>query len=204
MTTWLKITPIILPKRTAGLCLLSNIFGRAEDLVASIQEVIPRYDDAAKLIVYCIYKGDPLSVVSVVLSVRQKLENTPRGPQESYAAFEGGFQAQLSRFNGLDTRVAIPVCLAELDLLCNENVDINHRISILWFWSDDSGKYLKELEKRCGACQATVKPRTSGKVSLSSLSRESSELLCVDHCFIQVIPVFHAMDAGSRYSTAAI
>lgn len=55
-------------KRKRGICLLSNLFGRAEDLVSSIEELIPDSDGARKLIVDCIYKRDPLYVVTLVFT----------------------------------------------------------------------------------------------------------------------------------------
>lgn len=72
------------------------------------------------------------------------------------------------------------------------------------FCSDGAGKYLTEMITRCGPCQATAKPHTSRTVSLSSLFREFKELVCVENCFIEGILVFHAMDAGCRYSAVAI
>lgn len=67
--------------------LLSNLFGRAEELVSSIKELIPDSDDTEKLIEDRIYKRDQTSVVSLVFTEWQKLQTTKRCPQESCAAF---------------------------------------------------------------------------------------------------------------------
>lgn len=66
------------------------------------------------------------------------------------------------------------------------------------FWYDNTGKYLTELITPCGACQAAPRPKISRKVSLSSLYGDSKKLVCAEHCFIDGVPVFHSMDAGSR------
>lgn len=68
-------------KQSRGICLLSNWFDREEYFVSSIEKLIRDSDDSVKPLVECIYKRVPLSVVSLVLSDHQKVQNTKCGPQ---------------------------------------------------------------------------------------------------------------------------
>lgn len=41
-------------------------------------------------------------------------------------------------------------------------------------------------------------------VSLSSMSREFNQLVCVDHMFLDEFKVFHIMDSVTRYSSGVV
>lgn len=68
----------------------------------------------------------------------------------------------------------------------------------------DVEKYLREIMNRCTACRSTAIPRTSRKVSLSSLNRNFNEVVCVDHIFLDDLCIFHIMDSKTRYSAGLV
>lgn len=65
-------------------------------------------------------------------------------------------------------------------------------------------KYLLEVMKQCNACRSTAKPQVSRKVSLSSLHRSFTEVVCVDHLFLDDLCIFHIMDSRTRYSAGLV
>ena len=50
-------------------------------------------------------------------------------------------------------------------------------------WSDDAQKYLAQVLEVCENCHATHSPKQARKVSLSTISPQFNEVVCVDHFF---------------------
>ena len=71
-------------------------------------------------------------------------------------------------------------------------------------WNDAVASYLKELVNGCTACRSTSVPHPSRKVSISSLSKNFNEVLCIDHLYLDESLVMHCMDLVSRYSSAHV
>lgn len=65
-----------LKDRNRGVCILSNLFDRAKDLVSDIEAEIIDSDDAVQLIMDRIVKRDPLSVTSLVFAEQQSLRTS--------------------------------------------------------------------------------------------------------------------------------
>lgn len=72
------------------------------------------------------------------------------------------------------------------------------------FWNDSFETYLNETVEKCTACGKTSQPRGSRKVSLSSMSREFNDVVCVDHLLLNEVCVFHGMDTVTRYPSCAV
>lgn len=68
----------------------------------------------------------------------------------------------------------------------------------------DTEEYLHFIVSRCSGCRSTANPKSSRKVSISSLNRDFNEFVCVDHLFLDEICIFHAMDAKTRYSAGLV
>ena len=71
-------------------------------------------------------------------------------------------------------------------------------------WNEDTKRYLAQTIETCKSCKHTSEPTGMRKVSLSSMSREFNDLVCVDHLFIDRACIFHAMDSASRYSVGTL
>lgn len=56
----------------------------------------------------------------------------------------------------------------------------------------------------CVLCIRTSNPVQSRKISLSSLSMSFNGTVCINHFYIDVIRLFHAMDTSLRFSVASI
>lgn len=64
--------------------------------------------------------------------------------------------------------------------------------------------YLSTVVTECNHCKASSTPPPNRKVSLSSLNRNFNEIVCMDHCFLDSVTVFHVMDVATRYSAGAV
>lgn len=71
-------------------------------------------------------------------------------------------------------------------------------------FTDECAKYLTTVLDQCNSCIRTSEPKPARKVSLSSISRTFNDTVCVDHLFLDSMPVFHIMDSTSRYSVGAV
>ena len=71
-------------------------------------------------------------------------------------------------------------------------------------WNDTVASYLRELVNGCTACRSTSVSHPSRKVSISSLSKNFNEVLCIDHLYLDESLVMHFMDLVSRYSSAHV
>lgn len=70
-------------------------------------------------------------------------------------------------------------------------------------WIPDVTKYVAQVLDSCKSCIAVQELKGFRPVSVSSMSREFNQVVCVDHFFIDDVKVFHAMYASSRYSFGA-
>lgn len=91
-----------------GLCLLSNLYRRAEDYVVNIQADILSSDDAGQMIADRIHERDTMSVTSLVFNELTTMHNTVRDANESFYPLEALLSAQVTTFNGLALKLPIP------------------------------------------------------------------------------------------------
>ena len=78
--------------------------------------------------------------------------------------------------------------------------DIKVLLSRNELWNPDVKKYLAHLLDCCPDCTAVQAPKEQRPVSLSSMSREFNDVVCVDHSFLDTEKVFYITDSSSRYS----
>lgn len=71
-------------------------------------------------------------------------------------------------------------------------------------WNEAVEKYVSQLVERCVSCRATSPPQPSRKVSITSLSQDLNDTVCVDHIFLDSVSIFHVMDLTTRYSAACV
>lgn len=71
-------------------------------------------------------------------------------------------------------------------------------------WDHDTEKYLISQVDSCYMCRKAAEPKQARKVSLSSMSRNFNEVVCIDHFFLDKFKVFHIMDSQTRYSVGAV
>lgn len=71
-------------------------------------------------------------------------------------------------------------------------------------WDDDVKQYIVSIIEKCNACRSTALPKPNRKVSISSLSKEFNENVCIDHLFLGDICVVHLMDHVTRYSAGLV
>ncbi len=71
-------------------------------------------------------------------------------------------------------------------------------------WTTHVEKYLCEILESCDKCAATSLPKKARNVSLSSLSRDFNQAVCIDHLFLDNFCVFHIMDSKSIYSVGSV
>lgn len=71
-------------------------------------------------------------------------------------------------------------------------------------WDKQCRTFLSRMLEGCPACMALKKPSGARNVSLSSMSRELNEVVCIKHFFPDRLDVFHIMDSKTRYSTGSI
>lgn len=71
-------------------------------------------------------------------------------------------------------------------------------------WSDGCVKYLSQLLESCPDCRVVKAPSANRPVSLSGMSSNFNDIVCVDHQNLGDHDVFHAMDIDSRYSAGGV
>lgn len=71
-------------------------------------------------------------------------------------------------------------------------------------WSETVADYVSRLIEICHACRATAPPHPNRKVSISSLSRNFNEAVCVDHFYLESVSFLHCMDMATRFSAAFV
>ena len=71
-------------------------------------------------------------------------------------------------------------------------------------WDCQIDKYLRSILESCDECRITALPNSSRKVSLSSMSREFHDVVCLDHMFLEEHCVLHVMDTKTRYSAGMV
>ena len=71
-------------------------------------------------------------------------------------------------------------------------------------WNEEVNRYLSTIMEKCTSCKTTSVPQPSRKVSLSSLSRQFNDLVCIDHLHLENNRVFHVMDSHTRYSSGMV
>lgn len=71
-------------------------------------------------------------------------------------------------------------------------------------WNDAVEKYVGNLISSCTACRSTASPQLSRKVLISSLSKQISDIVCVDHFYVHVVRLMHCVDAATRFSAAFV
>lgn len=59
-------------------------------------------------------------------------------------------------------------------------------------------KYLSRVIDNCSKCAATAELKPPRKVSLSSMSGEYNNVVCVDHLHLGGLRVFHIMDSVTQ------
>lgn len=71
-------------------------------------------------------------------------------------------------------------------------------------WSQDVETYLISVISKFRACRATSPPHQTRKISLSSLSRQFNETVCIEHMYPGSQRITHLMDARTRLSAGMI
>lgn len=71
-------------------------------------------------------------------------------------------------------------------------------------WNDSVASYIARTMEECTGCRCTAPALPSRKVSISSLSKNFNEIVCVDHLYLEEVLMAHYMDLVSRYSAAYI
>lgn len=69
-------------------------------------------------------------------------------------------------------------------------------------WNDTVEYCIQDLVPDCKSCHAFELLEPSRKVSISSLSNELNEVVCVDHFYLDELCVVHFMYMSTRFSTA--
>lgn len=68
----------------------------------------------------------------------------------------------------------------------------------------DCAQYLSTVLQTFEHCHAAQPPVRSRKVYLSSTTRGSNEIVCVDHKLLGTVDIFHYMDSVNRYPVCSI
>lgn len=71
-------------------------------------------------------------------------------------------------------------------------------------WDKYAEDYVKNIVKHCPSCMSTAHPQARRMVSISTLSKEFNEILCVNHFYLDTICLVHFMDLNALLSTALI
>lgn len=124
-------------KKVRGILLKSQLFGRARDLVRSLDWSLIQSEEGAEHIVRAIHKSDPLTLLSDIFGDFNRLIVARRGESESFKGFEGRFAALVSKFNSHSVNTSLPESLTAFLLLFCARVDDTQRISILSAASKD-------------------------------------------------------------------
>lgn len=71
-------------------------------------------------------------------------------------------------------------------------------------WSPAVQHYLDQIISNFLSCKASATPPPDRRVSLSSLSRELNDVVCIDHMHLENMTLFHAMETATIYSAAHV
>lgn len=71
-------------------------------------------------------------------------------------------------------------------------------------WNEAVASYVQKLVEGCTACPFTAPPQPSRKVSISSMSTQFNQVVCVDHFYLDEIRLMHCMDLVSRFSAIQV
>lgn len=69
-------------------------------------------------------------------------------------------------------------------------------------WTDPVGAYAAHSIDNYTVCRSIAAPPPSKKVSISSLSKQFNEIVCIDHVYLDKLLLMHCMDLKSRYANA--
>lgn len=119
------------PKSVRGIVLKSQLFGRARDLVRSIDESLIDGDDGPQHIVDALHQRDALSVVSNVIKDFQALVGAKRNENETFKSFENRFQALTSKFHAHGAELALGEPILAFLLIHAAGISDHQRISIV-------------------------------------------------------------------------
>ena len=114
-----------------GICLSSQLYGRAKDLCIGLSSDQLSTNNGVDLIISKIHQRDPITVVSDVYRDFTDLITTKRGTSETFRNFESRYAAQISKYNANGNSIQFSEALSALMLLSNSGIDDSQRISIL-------------------------------------------------------------------------
>jgi len=120
-----------IPADLRGICLKSQLFGRALDLCKGIPDDDIASENGAQLIIDAIYKRDALSVVSEVYQDFNDLLTCRRSSNESFKNYESRFAAMVAKMSAHGNTVKLHESLLAMMLLTNANIDDAQRVPIL-------------------------------------------------------------------------
>lgn len=120
-----------IPGNLQGICLKSQLFGRAIDLCSGITAEQLSGENGVDLIVNAIYKRDGLSVISEAYKIFNDLLTTKRDDSESMKGFELRYAAGVAKFNAISESTKLPECLTSLMLIANAEITDSERVSVL-------------------------------------------------------------------------
>ena len=120
-----------IPQKLQGIVLLSQIYGRATNLVKKVPQEDVESEDGAMHVARAIHKRDLLSVVTDTFHRYLELMRTKQGDNETFKNFETRFDSQVSRFNASCKGSELPPALFSFLLLANSRIDTSQRISII-------------------------------------------------------------------------
>ena len=119
------------PKTLQGIVLKGQLFGRARDLGSKVSDTDLRAPNGAITLAIAIYKIDPLSQVTRMADQFHELLTTKRRQNETLAAFESRFEAQVCRFNEAAGPAILPKALLALLLRSNADIENSQRVALL-------------------------------------------------------------------------
>ncbi len=67
-------------------------------------------------------------------------------------------------------------------------------------WNETVASYVAQTIQNCSSCKSSALPQPNRKVSISTLSKQFNEIVCIDHFFLDEICLVHCMDLVSRFS----
>lgn len=120
-----------IPTAARGIVLLANLFGRARDLVQTVQAEIMAADDGVPIILERLCKRDSLCMTSFIFGELKSVLSCRRATSETHVALEARFAAQVSKCNIMDPISTISECMAAYYLHDAANVDDCQRIAIM-------------------------------------------------------------------------
>lgn len=67
-------------------------------------------------------------------------------------------------------------------------------------WNESIQDYVKNIIDSCRYCKHSAPPEPPRKVSISSLSKQINDVLCIDHFYLDDMCLIHFMDLTTRFS----